>query len=86
MSSCRSGESPATKLEGWRNSLVAWITEQAGDRICLFSSDYPHVEGGRNPLGRFDTALAAATDDCRDRFYRANFEDLMGPMMAATTG
>ena len=60
---------------------VAWITEQAGDRVCLFSSDYPHVEGGRHPLGRFDASLSAAKEDSKDRFYRTNFEDLMGPML-----
>ena len=26
---------------------VGWIIEQAGPEVCLFSSDYPHVEGGR---------------------------------------
>src|SRR4029450_8262773 len=30
---------------------AGWIIEQSGDDICMFSSDYPHVEGGRNPLG-----------------------------------
>ena len=28
---------------------VGWIIEQAGPEVCLFSSDYPHVEGGRRP-------------------------------------
>ena len=28
---------------------VGWIIEQAGPEVCLFSSDYPHVEGGRQP-------------------------------------
>jgi predicted TIM-barrel fold metal-dependent hydrolase len=43
---------------------VGWITANAGDEVCLFSSDYPHVEGGRNPIKRFegehDGALRAA--------------------------
>ena len=29
-------------------------------RLYLFSSDYPHAEGGRDPLGRFERSLAAA--------------------------
>jgi len=61
---------------------VGWIAEQAGDMIPLFSSDYPHVEGGRNPVARFDASLSGASDATRDKFYRANFEDLMGPMLA----
>jgi predicted TIM-barrel fold metal-dependent hydrolase len=62
---------------------VGWIIEQAGPEVCLFSSDYPHVEGGRRPIERFEASLADASDDVRDRFYRTNFEDLMGSAMAA---
>lgn len=61
---------------------VRWIMEQAGPETCLFSSDFPHVEGGRNPLGRFGASLEGASDDLLDRFYRANFEDLMGGQLA----
>jgi predicted TIM-barrel fold metal-dependent hydrolase len=61
---------------------VRWIMEQAGHETCLFSSDFPHVEGGRNPLGRFGASLAGASDEMLDRFYRANFEDLLGPGLA----
>ena len=28
---------------------VGWIIEQSGPEVCMFSSDYPHVEGGRRP-------------------------------------
>ena len=28
---------------------VGWIIEQAGADVCMFSSDFPHVEGGRKP-------------------------------------
>ncbi len=59
-----------------------WIIENAGPEICLFSSDYPHVEGGRNPLRRFDAEVAALPADVQDRFYRRNFEDLMGNGLA----
>jgi len=44
----------------------------------MFSSDYPHVEGGRRPLERFEQSLAGASDDVRRRFYCDNFLDLMG--------
>ena len=57
---------------------VGWIISQAGPEVCLFSSDYPHVEGGRRPLERFEASLGDASEDVRDRFYRANFLDLMG--------
>jgi predicted TIM-barrel fold metal-dependent hydrolase len=61
---------------------VGWITEQAGPEICLFSSDYPHVEGGRNPLRRFEASMARVPESAKERFYRGNFEELMGRGLA----
>ncbi len=57
---------------------VGWITEQVGPDVCLFSTDYPHVEGGRRPLERFEKSLGDASEDVRNRFYAENFVDLMG--------
>jgi predicted TIM-barrel fold metal-dependent hydrolase len=57
---------------------VGWIVEQSGPEVCMFSSDYPHVEGGRRPVERFEASLAGASDDVRRRFYSDNFLDLMG--------
>ncbi len=57
---------------------TGWIVAQTAPTICMFSTDYPHVEGGRNPLGRFDKATSELAESDRDRFFRANFEDLMG--------
>lgn len=62
---------------------AGWIIAQSAPEICLFSSDYPHVEGGRNPKGRFDRATANLPEAHRERFYRANFEDLMGSAFPA---
>jgi predicted TIM-barrel fold metal-dependent hydrolase len=63
---------------------VGWITEQVGPDICLFSTDFPHVEGGRRPLERFERSLGDASDEVRDRFYANNFVDLMGNGLPAT--
>jgi uncharacterized protein len=57
---------------------VGWITEQCGPEVCMFSSDYPHVEGGRRPVERFEASLGDASDEVRRRFYSDNFLDLMG--------
>jgi predicted TIM-barrel fold metal-dependent hydrolase len=57
---------------------VGWITEQVGPEICLFSTDFPHVEGGRRPVERFERNLGDATESVRSRFYAENFRDLMG--------
>jgi predicted TIM-barrel fold metal-dependent hydrolase len=57
---------------------TGWIVENAGPEVCLFSSDYPHVEGGRNPLKRFATSVGHCSEDAQQRFYHDNFVDLMG--------
>lgn len=57
---------------------VAWIMANAGEEMVLFSSDFPHVEGGRNPLKRFNDSLAGVSEAGRRAFYRDNFIDLMG--------
>ena len=57
---------------------VGWIIEQAGEEVCLFSSDWPHVEGGRNPLKRFEDSMPGLSEPAKQRFYCDNFVDLMG--------
>ena len=57
---------------------LAWIINNSSDDMCMFSSDYPHIEGGRNPLKRFNDALQGASEDNIEKFYRNNFIDLMG--------
>ena len=61
---------------------AGWIIKNAGEEVCLFSSDFPHVEGGRNPLKRFNESLKGCTPREIDRFYSDNFIDLMGEGLA----
>ena len=65
---------------------AGWVIEQCGEDVAMFSSDYPHVEGGRNPLKRFDRSLEAAgvPQSAIDKFYGANFVDLMGAALPAS--
>lgn len=48
---------------------VAILLAQSAPELYLFSSDYPHAEGGRNPIGRFDDSLRAQPDPIVDGFY-----------------
>jgi predicted TIM-barrel fold metal-dependent hydrolase len=57
---------------------VGWIIANSGQEVCMFSSDYPHVEGGRNPLKRFNDSLTQTSPEAVTRFYCDNFIDLMG--------
>ena len=63
---------------------VGWIIGQAGHEVCMFSSDYPHVEGGRRPIERFEASITGIGDDARRAFYHDNFADLMGHALAPT--
>jgi len=60
---------------------AGWIIAQSGPETCLFSSDFPHVEGGRNPLARFDASLGSIDDAGRRGFFFDNFVDLMGDVL-----
>src|ERR1700761_8425012 len=55
-----------------------WIIENSGEEMLLFSSDFPHIEGGRNPLKRFNDSLQGVSEHARRGFFRDNFIDLMG--------
>ena len=59
-----------------------WIIENTAPEMLLFSSDFPHVEGGRNPLKRFNDSLDGVSEQVKRRFYRDNFIDLMGAGLA----
>jgi len=52
---------------------VGAFIDQSNPDLYLFSSDYPHIEGGRNPIGRFEGALGARSSAVRDKFYAENF-------------
>jgi predicted TIM-barrel fold metal-dependent hydrolase len=56
---------------------VRWMIEQTGPELFMFSSDYPHPEGTRDPIGRFEATLTGTDGAARDRFYRDNFAELM---------
>jgi predicted TIM-barrel fold metal-dependent hydrolase len=51
---------------------VGWLCTQSDPSLYLFSSDYPHAEGGRDPLGRFDRSLAGVDDTTAAAFYAGN--------------
>jgi predicted TIM-barrel fold metal-dependent hydrolase len=52
---------------------VGALIDQSNPDLYLFSTDYPHTEGGRNPIARFEAALGNRPAEIRDRFYSENF-------------
>jgi uncharacterized protein len=55
---------------------VGWMMQQAGAELFMFSSDYPHPEGTKDPIQRFDATMDTSDTDAMDRFHRSNFEAL----------
>ncbi len=57
---------------------VAWMMREAGSELFMFSTDYPHPEGGKDPLAKFEESIAGASGADRERFYFANLAELLG--------
>lgn len=57
---------------------VGWMIQQAGADLFMFSTDYPHPEGGRDPLAKFEESLTTVDQTAKDRFYAGNMADLLG--------
>ncbi len=52
---------------------VGNLIDRSNDELYLFSTDYPHIEGGRNPIARFEGTLGERSEKVRDKFYAENF-------------
>lgn len=57
---------------------TAWLVEQCGPELFLFSTDYPHPEGGRRPFEIFGEAMAGFDDAAREQFFWRNGAELVG--------
>ncbi len=57
---------------------TTWLVEQEGPELFMFSTDYPHPEGGRRPFEIFGDAMSGFDDDARDRFFWRNGAELFG--------
>ena len=52
---------------------VGALVDESNADLYLFSSDYPHTEGGRNPIARFEASLGERSEAVREGFYAENF-------------
>jgi uncharacterized protein len=55
-----------------------WLIDQEGPELFMFSTDYPHPEGGRRPFEIFTGALEGFGDDAEERFFWRNGAELVG--------
>jgi predicted TIM-barrel fold metal-dependent hydrolase len=49
------------------------MLDQSSADLYLFSSDYPHIEGGRDPIGKFERHLDGRSEPVKAKFYEENF-------------
>ncbi len=66
------------KFTPFASEPVGWMIEQAGADLFLFSTDYPHPEGTRDPIKRFEASMPGISEDAKERFYSRNFAEMMG--------
>jgi predicted TIM-barrel fold metal-dependent hydrolase len=57
---------------------TAWLLEQCGPELFMFSTDYPHPEGGRHPFEIFTDAVASFDATAREQFFWRNGAELLG--------
>ena len=55
---------------------VAQLVSESSSDLYMFSSDYPHAEGGRDPIGRFTRSTETLTKEDREKFFSGNFIDI----------
>ena len=55
---------------------VGQMVSESFAELYLFSSDYPHAEGGRDPIGRFERSTERLSSAERERFFHRNFATL----------
>ena len=60
------------------NEDTRWLIEQCGPELFLFSTDYPHPEGGQRPFEVFGAAVEGFDDAARERFFWRNGAELLG--------
>ncbi len=55
------------------NEDLGQMIIESNPDLYLFSSDYPHIEGTKDPIGRFERTLEGAEEDTKSKFYSENF-------------
>ena len=58
---------------------VGLLCRESSPQLYMFSSDYPHAEGGRDPIARFDRSLRGHAPEVIAGFYAGNAASWLGP-------
>jgi hypothetical protein len=55
----------------------AYIDRFGLAEVYCYASDYPHIEGGTDPIGNTERSLAGHSDEVRTMFYAENAKLLL---------
>jgi predicted TIM-barrel fold metal-dependent hydrolase len=55
---------------------VGALIRLTGPELYLFSSDFPHPEGSKDPIGKFEATLDGFDESVKTAFYSGNFDYL----------
>ncbi len=66
------------KVSPFAGEDVGWIIDQVGPEMLVFASDYPHPEGGADPIAKFEATMGNCDAATLDAFYYGNMANAMG--------
>lgn len=61
-----------------RNDVATWIENDGLDDVYVFASDYPHAEGGRDPMARLTRTLDRLGPEVLQKFFVDNAASILG--------
>jgi predicted TIM-barrel fold metal-dependent hydrolase len=61
-----------------RNPIGSWLARDGLEEVYAFASDFPHAEGGRDPVRRLTRALDDLGAPAVERFFVTNAEPILG--------
>jgi uncharacterized protein len=62
-----------------------WLIDQIGPDLVMFGSDFPHTEGGPDPIGAAETFLAGHSEEVRQKYFAGNLSALMGSRLTGAS-
>lgn len=67
----------AVRFTPFPNEDVGRMIRDSSPELYMFSSDYPHPEGTKDPLGKFEASIGGFDEDVQDMFFRTNYDHMM---------
>ena len=74
------------RITAFPHEDVGWVISHSSSDMFMFASDFPHIEGGRNPARGLEQSLHAHDlgQAAMDKFWKENFADFMGGRVMAS--